>query len=93
MYDRPLLYFSNHSLVNLFLRLSNLFNATPRQSALRLLVYNSLLHVATFNHELEVLGLSRTDVERWLKEWQVSPEQKSAFLKSIADAFAKAGQP
>jgi translation initiation factor 3 subunit M len=58
-----------------------------------MLVYNTLLRVATFNHELEVLGLSKIDVEKWLKEWQVSPEEKSAFLKSIVDAFAKAGQP
>jgi translation initiation factor 3 subunit M len=73
--------------------LSNLFNATPRQSALRLLVYSSLLQIATSNNELEVLGLSRTDVEKWLKEWQISSERKSAFLKSIVDAFAKAEQP
>lgn len=74
-------------------RLSNLFNATPRQSALRLSVYNTLLRIAASNHELEVLGLSRTDVEKWLLEWQISPAEKSAFLKYIVDAFAKADQP
>ena len=73
-------------------RLSNLFNATPRQSALRLPVYNTLLRIATSNHELEVLGLSRADVEKWLKEWKVSSEEKSAFLKTIVDAYAKADQ-
>jgi translation initiation factor 3 subunit M len=55
-------------------------------------VYNTLLLIATSNHELEVLGLSGGDVDKWLKEWQISSAQKSAFLKSIVDAFAKAGQ-
>lgn len=74
-------------------RLSNLFNATPRQSALRLPVYNSLLQIATTNNELNVLGLTRADVEKWLNEWTITPEEKSIFLKSIVDAYAKADQP
>lgn len=74
-------------------RLSNLFNATPRQSALRLPVYNSLLQIATTNNELNVLGLTRADVEKWLNEWTITPEEKSTFLKSIVDAYAKADQP
>jgi translation initiation factor 3 subunit M len=61
-------------------------------SALRLLVYQTLLRIACSNHELEVLELSRADVEKWLKEWRISPEQKSTFLKSIVDAFAEADQ-
>lgn len=73
-------------------RLSNLFNATPRESALRLPVYNTLLQIATSNHELGVLGLSRGDVDKWLREWQISSDQKSAFLKRIVDAFAEADQ-
>jgi translation initiation factor 3 subunit M len=72
--------------------LSNLFNATPRQSPLRLPVYTALLQIAVSNDELEVLGLTRADVEKWLNEWQISAEEKSAFMKSIVDAFAKASQ-
>lgn len=29
-------------------------------------------------------------MEKWLTEWRISPEEKSAFLKNIVDAFAKA---
>ncbi|KAF7981704.1 hypothetical protein HWV62_32280 [Athelia sp. TMB] len=73
--------------------LSNLFNATPRKSALRLPVYNALLQVATANDQLDLLGLSLEDVEKWLGEWAVTPEEKSAFLKSIVDAYDKSDQP
>jgi translation initiation factor 3 subunit M len=72
--------------------LSNLFNATPRQSPVRLPVYNTLLQIATANDELQVLGLTRADVEKWLNEWQIRSEEKSAFLKNIMDAFAKVDQ-
>ncbi|KAF9226872.1 hypothetical protein BS17DRAFT_728784 [Gyrodon lividus] len=73
--------------------LSNLFNAIPRSSALRLPVYTTLLQVAAANSELELLALSKSDVERWLKEWQVSDEEKSQFLKTIVDTLTQAGQP
>ncbi|OBZ70215.1 Eukaryotic translation initiation factor 3 subunit M [Grifola frondosa] len=73
--------------------LSNLFNAIPRRSGLRLLVYKTLLQIASENDELELLGLSDTDVENWLQEWEISPEEKSAFLKLLVDAFAKCGEP
>ncbi|KAJ6616235.1 PCI domain-containing protein [Mycena sp. CBHHK59/15] len=72
--------------------LSNLFNAIPRKSPLRLSVYTTLLDLATSNDELDALQLSRLDVEKWLREWDISAEDKSAFLKSIADAYEKAGQ-
>ncbi|KAF7332451.1 Eukaryotic translation initiation factor 3 subunit M [Mycena kentingensis (nom. inval.)] len=72
--------------------LSNLFNALPRKSPLRIVVYKTLLDLAIANEELDALQLTRTDVEKWLREWDVSPEHKSAFLKTIADAYAKFGQ-
>jgi translation initiation factor 3 subunit M len=74
-------------------RLSNLFNAIPRTSSLRLVVYNTLLDLATANNELEVLQLSRGDVEKWLSEWDITPDEKSAFLKRIVIAYQKAEQP
>ncbi|KAK0206856.1 PCI domain-containing protein [Desarmillaria ectypa] len=73
--------------------LSNLFNALPRTSPLRYLVYNSLLDTALSNDGIEVLQLSKAEVEKWLSEWDISPEEKSTFLKSIVDACAKSGQP
>ncbi|KAG2060054.1 hypothetical protein BDR06DRAFT_1003102 [Suillus hirtellus] len=73
--------------------ISNLFNATPRNSALRLPIYTALLKVAASNGELETLHLSRKDVEQWLQEWDISAEERSQFLKSIVDAFIQSGQP
>lgn len=72
--------------------LSNLFNASPRKSCLRLPVYRTLLQIATANDDLELLQLSRDGVEKWLTEWDISPEEKSEFLKSIVDAYVKSGQ-
>ncbi|KAG7097359.1 hypothetical protein E1B28_004710 [Marasmius oreades] len=72
--------------------LSNLFNALPRTSPLRLSVYQTLLDIATSNDELDFLQLSRADVEYWLEECEVAQEEKSGFLKSIADAYAKFDQ-
>ncbi|EMD40431.1 hypothetical protein CERSUDRAFT_111031 [Gelatoporia subvermispora B] len=71
--------------------LSNLFNAIPRRSNLRLPVYKTLLELAAANDDLERLGLSRTEVEKWLEEWEISTEGKSEFLKAIADAYAQCG--
>lgn len=76
-----------------FQRLSNLFNSIPRQSSLRYAVYTTLLEVASANDELHVLGLSKEDVDQWLRDWDISEVQKSEFLKSIADAYAKCEQP
>ncbi|KAJ7167617.1 hypothetical protein C8R46DRAFT_1093603 [Mycena filopes] len=72
--------------------LSNLFNAIPRKSPLRFAVYTKLLDLATANDELDALQLARIDVEKWLQEWDISSEEKSAFLKTIADAYEKSGQ-
>ena len=38
-----------------------------------------------------MLQVSRADVEKWLKEWEVTPTEKSAFLKTLVDVFSKAG--
>jgi len=72
--------------------LSSLFNTLPRHSALRLPVYRTLLELASSNDELHVLQVSRSDVENWLKEWDITPTEKSAFLKTLVDVFSKAGQ-
>lgn len=73
--------------------LSSLFNTLPRHSALRLPVYKTLLELASSNDELHVLQVSRGDVENWLKEWDITPTEKSAFLKTLVDVFSRAGQP
>ncbi|KAL1754733.1 hypothetical protein FB107DRAFT_263039 [Schizophyllum commune] len=70
--------------------LTNLFNLLPRTSSLRLDVYNALLAIAAAQGELSVLQLSRTDVEKWISEWDVTSEKKSHFLKAIVDAFVQA---
>ncbi|CCM00434.1 uncharacterized protein FIBRA_02466 [Fibroporia radiculosa] len=71
--------------------LSNFFNTLPRPSSLRLLVYRTLLEIASAHDELGSLNLSRTEVEKWLQEWDVSSEEKSAFLQHVAASFSKCG--
>jgi translation initiation factor 3 subunit M len=73
--------------------LSNLFNALDRRSALRITVYTTLLDLASANDELDILQINKAEVERWLSEWDIPQEDKSAFLKRIADAFSKADEP
>jgi translation initiation factor 3 subunit M len=73
--------------------LSNLFNTLPRTSALRHSVYRSLLTLADSNDNLDALELRKSDVERWLSEWEISEAMKASFLKSITDAFTKAEKP
>ena len=51
----------------------------------------ALIQVASANDHLEQLQLSETEVERWLSEWQVSQEQKGAYLKLLVDVYAQAG--
>ncbi|KAF8806297.1 PCI-domain-containing protein [Phlegmacium glaucopus] len=70
--------------------LSNLFNTLPRTSPLRLLVYQSLLATANAHDDIDVLELTKADVEKWISEWDISADEKAAFLKSIVDAHAKA---
>jgi translation initiation factor 3 subunit M len=84
----PLDFISYH-----FSSISNLFNAIPWNSPLRLTVYQTLLQIATSKDELDVLELTKSDVEKWLSEWEVSEEDKASFLKSIVDAYIKAEQP
>jgi len=71
---------------------SNLFNTIPRNSPLRLTVYQTLLQFATSKDELDALELTKSDVENWLSEWEISEEEKASFLKSIVDAYVKAEQ-
>jgi len=50
------------------------------------------LELAVANEELEALQIKTSDVEKWIDEWDISADEKSDFVKSIADAFAKLGQ-
>jgi translation initiation factor 3 subunit M len=59
---------------------------------LRLPISTTLVQVAAANGQFEVLALTRSEVERWLKEWNVSDEEKSQFLKTIIDALTRAGK-
>ena len=47
------------------------------------------MQLASANDELEQLQLSEAEVERWLTEWDVSSEEKSAYLKTLVDVFAE----
>ena len=76
-----------------FARLSNIFNATPRNSPLRLKTYSALLKLASTHDEMDVLHLHKAEVDKWLDEWDIDVEERAAFCKSIADALVKAGQP
>ncbi|TBU32985.1 PCI-domain-containing protein [Dichomitus squalens] len=73
--------------------LSNLFNALPRRSGLRLPIYQTLLELASVNDDIDVLGLSQSEVDKWLSEWEITPEEKSSFVKLIVGAYKKAEQP
>ncbi|KAF5333713.1 hypothetical protein D9611_002702 [Ephemerocybe angulata] len=73
--------------------LSNLFNSLPRNSPLRNYVYSTILNLAVSNDDLASLQLSQTEVSKWLSEWDISDDEKAAFLKYIVDAFAKADEP
>ncbi|KIP08329.1 hypothetical protein PHLGIDRAFT_69543 [Phlebiopsis gigantea 11061_1 CR5-6] len=68
--------------------LSNLFNALPRRSGLRLPVNEALIRIAASSDELEQLSLTLPEVEKWLSEWDVSQEQKTTYLKTLVDTFA-----
>lgn len=59
---------------------------------MRLPISTTLVQVAAANGQLEVLALTKPEVERWLKEWNVSDEEKSQFLKTIIDALTQAGK-
>ncbi|KAH7343459.1 hypothetical protein B0J17DRAFT_642429 [Rhizoctonia solani] len=71
--------------------LSNLFNSLARSSSLRQHVYRALLGMASDQGDLDVLQVDRTDVDKWLSEWDIGEEDKSAFLDTLAEAFRKAG--
>ena len=73
--------------------MTNFFNTLPRQSAHRLPVYNPLLNLANTNDELQVLQVSRANVEKLLKEREITPSEKGAFLERLVNVFSKAGQP
>ncbi|KAL4247025.1 translation initiation factor 3 subunit M [Abortiporus biennis] len=70
---------------------SNLFNTIPRHSGLRFVVHKCLVEIASSNDELEQLQLTRADVDKWLSEWNISAEDKSAYLKTLVDVYEKSG--
>ena len=73
-------------------RLSFLFNAIPRNSALRLTVYDTLVRQASSHDKAELLQISPESIERWMSEWTITAEQKFDFLRLLAEVFRKAGQ-
>lgn len=73
--------------------LSNLYNCIPRTSGLRLVACNALLALAVKHDDIDAIHLSLPDVERWLEEWNVSQEEKSTFLKTIANAYDSVHRP
>jgi len=87
------LLFPSEIATNMNFRLSNLFNTIPRTSALRYRVYQTILRIAVETEDLDVLDLSKTRIESWINEWDVSAEEKAAFVKSVADAYGKLDQP
>ncbi|KAH9482943.1 Eukaryotic translation initiation factor 3 subunit M [Psilocybe cubensis] len=70
--------------------LSNLFNSLPKSSPLRLSVYRTILQIATSKDNLNALELTKSDVQKWLSEWEITNEEKSVFLKAIVDAYVQA---
>ena len=48
----------------------------------------ALIRTAAAHDELEQRALSLPEVEKWLSEWEVSQEEKSAYLKVLVDTFA-----
>jgi translation initiation factor 3 subunit M len=43
------------------------------------------------DEQMDLLQIPVSDVEKWVAEWTISPEQKSSVLKGIVDAYAIAG--
>ena len=73
-------------------RLSFLFNAIPRNSALRLTVYDALVRQASSHDKVDLLQITPESIERWTSEWNIAPGQKFDLLRLLAEAFEKAGQ-
>ncbi|KIY70926.1 PCI-domain-containing protein [Cylindrobasidium torrendii FP15055 ss-10] len=69
--------------------LTNLFNALPRTSGLRYSVYTSLLKISLPQNA----KIEQPEVSRYLSEWSISDEERTAFLKTLVDAYSSAGQP
>lgn len=84
---------ANIDWTSLSCRLENIFNIIPRPSLARLHVCKALLALAAENDEIDTLQFSSSDVDRWLGEWNASPEEKSSFLKSVADTFSSVDRP
>ena len=59
----------------------------PQESPLRLPVFTALLNLSSANDEPHILQVSHADVEEWLKEWEITPSEKRAFLEPLVDVF------
>lgn len=58
---------------------------------MRLSVHQALVNLASANDELDHLALTAPEVEKWLSEWDVSAEEKTALLKTLVEVYAKSG--
>jgi translation initiation factor 3 subunit M len=83
---------SNFHLADGSLRLSNIFNVTPRSSPLRLQTYLAIVEIASKGEDYEALQLESIDFEKWLAECNVSVEEKASFLKSTITALVSSGK-
>jgi len=75
----------------MYIRLTNLFNAAPRDSSIRLQAYKTLVHLTSSNDDLSLLQVWRSDLEGWVDEWDVSTEGKCGFLEELSHEYEKAG--
>ncbi|KAG6899606.1 hypothetical protein C0993_008767 [Termitomyces sp. T159_Od127] len=73
--------------------LSNLFNATEHTSSIRPLVYSALVQISSANGDIDALQITRTNIEKWLSNWNIAPTEKASFLKTISGAYEAESQP
>jgi translation initiation factor 3 subunit M len=52
-------------------------------------VNQALIQIARADDETEQLQFSLPEVNKWLSEWQVSEEEKSAYLKTLVEIYAQ----
>jgi translation initiation factor 3 subunit M len=69
-----------------------LYNALPLDSTYRLQVFSALLRLASAQNNLDILHLTKSDVELWLDQWTASDDEKSKLLEEIVDALTQAEQ-
>jgi len=55
-------------------------------------VATAILQLSKLGESLTILQPSSLNVERWMVEWQTTPEEKSQFLKLSADSYSQIDQ-